>query len=172
MDGLGPARTVDFVFEVDSTTEYVVIDLSDVDLDPNPVPTPFPNSIELYLKGSKRGGASYILYSANVFGRSRIVLGDGSLRLQGPIYPFTASRGPLEPGLIKLTIQGDWTNNGNVGATVTIRRISGNDALDAGPRLRQGDTVLVPVHVSPGTRAVRFRLGWDHDWSRFPHQRP
>ena len=168
VDGLGPARTADFVFEVDSTTEYVVIDLSDVNFDPNPVPTFFPNSIELYLKGSKRGGTSYILYSANVYGRSRVILGDGSLRLQGPIYPFTASRGPLEPGLMKLTVQGDWTNNGNVGATVTIRRIGGKDAPDTGPRMRQGDTVLVPVHVSPGTQAVRFRLGWDHGWSRFP----
>ena len=168
LNGLGPARTADFVFEIDPATEYVVIDLSDVDIDPNPLPTFIPNSIELYLKGSKRGGTSYILYSANVFGRSRIVLGDGSLRLQGPIYPFTVSRGPLEPGLIKLTIQGDWTNNGNVGATVTIRRIGGKDAPDTGPRLGQGDTVLVPVQVSPGTRAVRFRLGWDHDWSRFP----
>ncbi len=168
VDALGPARTADFVFEVDSTTEYVVIDLSAVDIDPDPVPTLFPNSIELYLKGSKRGGASYILYSANVYGRSRIVLGDGSLRLQGPIYPFTASRGPLEPGLIKLTVQGDWTNNGSVGATVTIRRIGGKDSPDTGPRLGQGDTVLVPVRVSPGTEALRFRLGWEHDWSRFP----
>ena len=168
VDGLGPARTADFVFEIDPTTEYVVIDLSDVGIDPDPVPTSFPNSIELYLKGSKRGGTSYILYSANVFGSSRIVLGDGSLRLQGPIYPFTAGRVPLEPGLIKLTVQGDWTNNGNVGATVTIRRIGGKDTPETGPRLGQGDTVLVPVHVAPGTEAVRFRLGWDHDWSQFP----
>ena len=166
--GLAPARTTDFVFEVTPSTRLVVIDLEQVLIEPDPAPTAIPNSIELYLKGSKRGGTSYILYSANVFGRSRIVIGDGELGLYGPIFPFTVGRSPLEPGLMKLTIQGDWTNNGNVGATVTIRRLEGKIPTPTGPRLAQGDTILVPFQVSPGTTAVRLELGWDHDWSRFP----
>ena len=166
--GLAPARTSDFVFEVTPGTSYVVIDLEEVVIDPDPAPTAIPNSIELYLKGSKRGGTSYILYSANVFGRSRIVIGDGTLDLYGLIFPFTTGRSPLEPGLMKLTIQGDWTNNGNVGTRVTIRRFEGEDPVPTGPRLGQGDIILVPVQVKPGTAALRLELGWEHNWSRFP----
>ena len=166
--GLAPARTTDFVFEVTPGTSYVVIDLEEVVIDPDPAPTAIPNSIELYLKGSKRGGTSYILYSANVFGRSRIVIGDGTLDLYGLIFPFTTGRSPLEPGLMKLTIQGDWTNNGNVGTRVTIRRFVGEDPVPTGPRLAQGDIILVPVQVKPGTAALRLELGWEHNWSRFP----
>ena len=95
-------------------------------------------------------------------------MGDGELGLYGPIFPFTVGRSPLEPGLMKLTIQGDWTNNGNVGATVTIRRLEGKTPTPTGPGLAQGDTVLLPFQVPPGTTAVRLELGWDHDWSRFP----
>ena len=168
VSGLGPAKTADFVFEVTPSTRFVVIDLDDVAIDPDPLPTLIPNSIELYLKGSKRGGTSYTLYSANVYGRSRIVIGDGSLGLYGLIFPFTVGRSPLEPGLMKLTLQGDWTNNGDVGVNVTIRRFGGGGEVDMGSRLRQGDTVVVPLEVSPGTGAVRLELGWQHNWSRFP----
>ena len=168
IDSLSPGRTRDFVFEVDAGTSFVVIDFSDVDIDPNPVPAALPNSIEVYVKGSKRGGTSYPVYSANVYGRSRFIIGDGFIDLQGAIFGAFLDESAMEPGLMKVTVQGDWTNNGNVGATVTIRRFDFKSTSDPGRRIQPGETILVPFEIPPGTNRAAFELGWLHNWTRFP----
>ena len=168
IDSLGPGRTRDFVFEVNAGTSVVVIDLSDVAIDANPVPAVLPNSIEVYVKGAKRGGTSYSVYSANVYGRSRFIIGDGFIDLQGAIFGAFLEEGALEPGLMKVTVQGDWTNNGNVEATVTIRRFDNESTSEPGRRILPGEIILVPFDIPPGTNRASFELGWLHNWTRFP----
>ena len=168
IDSLSPGRTRDFVFEVDAGTSFVVIDFSGVDIDPNPVPAALPNSIEVYVKGSKRGGTSYPVYSANVYGRSRFIIGDGFIDLQGAIFGAFLDESAMEPGLMKVTVQGDWTNNGNVRATVTIRRFDYKPTSAPGRRIQPGETILAPFEVPPGANRASFELGWLHNWTRFP----
>jgi hypothetical protein len=146
----------------------VTIDLTGVTIDPNPVPAALPNSIEVYVMGAKRGGAPYFVYSANVFGPASLTLSDEFIGLQGSIFGAFLDEGPLEPGLMKLTVQGDWTNNGNVGVTVTVRRIDGKDQVEAGQQILPGSTILVPVDIPRGTTRASFELGWRHNWARFP----
>lgn len=165
---LGPGRTEDLVFEIEAGTSMVVIDLTGVTIDPNPVPATIPNSIELYVKGAKRGGASYLVYSANILGRSKVVIGDGFVDLSGAVVNPFLEEGPMEPGLMKVTVQGDWTNNGNVGATVTVRRFDDKEPGEPGARILPGDTILVPVEISSGTTEATFELGWAQNWARFP----
>lgn len=168
ISNLTPSRTVDLVFEIESSTSMVTIDLTSVDIDPNPVPAAIPNSIELYVKGAKRGGTGYIVYSANVFGRASVSIGDGFVGFAGSIFPFIVGRGPMEPGLMKVTVQGDWTNNGDVGARVTIRRFDNNEPKEARQQIIAGSLVLVPVEIPPGTTRAVLELGWQHNWARFP----
>ena len=168
IDSLSPSRARDFVFEVNADTSLVVIDFSGVDIDANPVPAALPNSIEVYVKGAKRGGTSYLVYSANVYGRSRFIVGDGFVDLQGAIFGAFLEESAMEPGLMKVTVQGDWTNNGNVGATVTIRRFDNESTSEPGRRIQPGETILVPFEVPPGTNRASFELGWLHNWTRFP----
>ena len=168
IDSLSPGRARDFVFEVTAGTGLVVIDLSDVTIDANPVPAVLLNSIEVYVKGAKRGGTPYAVYSANVYGRSRFIIGDGFIDLQGAISGAFLEEGALEPGLMKVTVQGDWTNNGNVEGTVTIRRFDNESTSEPGRRILPGEIILVPFEIPPGTNRASFDLGWLHNWTRFP----
>tara|TARA_B100000949_G_C13916044_1_gene298855 strand:- start:3 stop:545 length:543 start_codon:yes stop_codon:yes gene_type:complete len=74
----------------------------------------------------------------------------------------------MEPGLMKVTVQGDWTNNGNVGAKVTIRRNGGKSTLEPNDQIQPGDTILIPVDIPSGTSRTSFELGWRQNWARFP----
>ena len=168
IDSLSPGRARDFVFEVGADTSFVVIDFSGVDIDANPVPAALPNSIEVYVKGAKRGGTSYPVYSANVYGRSRFIIGDGFVDLQGAIFGAFLDESAMEPGLMKVIVQGDWTNNGYVSTTVTIRRFDYKSTSEPGRRIQPGETILVPFEIPPGTNRASFELGWLHNWTRFP----
>ena len=165
---LQPARTVDLIFEIAPSTTSVTIDFNGVSIDPNPVPAALPNSIEVYVKGAKRGGLPYLIYSANVVGRARLTIGDGTAGLQGAIFGAFVNRSTMEPGLMKVTVQGDWTNNGNVGAKVTIRRNGGKSTLEPNDQIQPGDTILIPVDIPSGTSRASFELGWRQNWARFP----
>jgi hypothetical protein len=74
----------------------------------------------------------------------------------------------MEPGLMKVTVQGDWTNNGKVGTRVTIRRTAGKIPVAATDPIRPGETILIPVDVPSGTTQASFELGWRQNWARFP----
>jgi subtilisin family serine protease len=165
---LQPARTVDLIFEIDPSTTSVTIDFSEVSIDPNPVPAALPNSIEVYVKGAKRGGLPYLVYSANVVGPAQLTIGDGTVGISGAIFGAFIDRSTMEPGLMKVTVQGDWTNNGNVGANVTIIRNGGKTAVEANDRIRPGETILIPVDIPSGTTRAAFELGWRQNWARFP----
>ena len=165
---LKPGRTVDLIFEIEPSTSSVTIDFADVSIDPNPVPAVIPNSIEVYVKGAKRGGLPYLVYSANVVGPARFTIGDNRVGLRGAIFGAFVDRATMEPGLMKVTVQGDWTNNGTVGAQVTIRRTDGKIPVDATDPVLPGDTILVPVDVPSGTTQASFELGWRQNWARFP----
>jgi serine protease AprX len=165
---LRPARTVDLIFEIKPSTSSVTIDFSGVSIDPNPVPAALPNSIEVYVKGAKRGGLPYLVYSANVVGPARLIIGDGTVRLRGAIFGAFVDRSTMEPGLMKVTVQGDWTNNGDVGARVTIRRTDTKATFDANDQIAPGETILIPVDIPSGTTRAAFELGWRQNWARFP----
>ena len=165
---LAPSRGVDFIFEITPATTMVTVDLNGVTIDPNPVPAVLPNSIELYVKSAKRGGTGYLIYSANVIGPATVTIGDGYVNLGGFIFGAFLDESNFEPGLMKITIQGDWTNNGNVGAAVTIRRFDDKRVPQVQQRISPGATVSIPVDIPAGATEAVFELGWEHNWSRFP----
>ncbi|MCH8352030.1 MAG: S8 family serine peptidase [Chloroflexi bacterium] len=165
---LAPSRGVDFIFEILPATTIVTVAVNNVTIDPNPVPAVLPNSIELYIKGAKRGGTGYIVYSANVFGHAAVIIGDGYVNIGGAISGAFLNASTFEPGLMKVTLQGDWTNNGNVAATVTIRRFDDKQVPDVQQRIGPGATVSISVDIPAGATEAVFELGWEHNWSRFP----
>ncbi|MEE8199873.1 MAG: S8 family serine peptidase [Candidatus Acidoferrales bacterium] len=171
---LGRARTHDWVFEIDEETESVEI-IVDVD---GPIPPGpggafgFANSFELYVKSAKHGGTSYLLDTANVFDDASVLIGDGTVDLFGAIAGGVVSAAPMEPGLMKVTLEADWTNNvAELTGTVTIRRVQGsrgNNAGGATNTVTQDDFQCFPVIVPAGTTATTYELSWKHGWDKFP----
>lgn len=183
---LGPARTHDWVFEVDENTTEVRVDV-DVDGTIDPGPGAIPNSFELYVKSAKRGGTDYIIDSANVFGDGWVTVGDSAVDWSAAVHPFACNgfdlgggeltpadcpNWPMEPGLMKVTLEGDWTNNADaLTATVTITRTQKPRSSNAGGitlTSGQDDFGVFAVTIPDGTTQVQFDLAWKHNWSLFP----
>jgi subtilisin family serine protease len=91
-------------------------------------------------------------------------------------YPFfTFTKGGTftvnnpEFGIMRISVNGDWTNAGNISADVSvsfsIRLIPG--FIEQG-NIVQGQTRQFPINVPPGTRQAEFRLEWREDWSNYP----
>lgn len=74
-----------------------------------------------------------------------------------------------EPGLLRVTVNGDWTNAGKVSADILVS--SSSEALPgvtAFGRMEEGGAAIFPIPVPPNVKEAEFRLGWKRDWSRYP----
>jgi hypothetical protein len=171
-------RWVDWVFEIDGRTDAVVIELEPVGGAIPPGPSGllgFPESFELFVKSAKRGGVEPdIVDAANVFDAARVEVRAGATLLQGGISGNLVRFPPalLEPGLMKVTLESDWTNNTRfLGADVTITRVQG--PKPGRPRgttavVRQSEAQSFPIEVPSATARATFDLSWRRDWRRFP----
>ncbi len=72
-------------------------------------------------------------------------------------------------GLVRIAIQGDWTNAGRISATLTIERQRGSSArVTATGKIRQGDSIPIMVDVPSGAAQAVFEVFWKQNWSRYP----
>jgi hypothetical protein len=94
---------------------------------------------------------------------------------EGDYKVFTFSSGGTfvvedpEEGIMRVTVNGDWTNAGDIGATVNVYSVT-----DPVPQLTHqgmiasGETVSIPLVIPAGTTVADFRLGWRESWDRYP----
>ena len=74
-----------------------------------------------------------------------------------------------EEGIMRVTVNGDWTNAGDIGATVNVYSVT-----DPVPQLTHqgtianGETVSIPLVIPAGTTMADFRLGWRESWAQYP----
>jgi hypothetical protein len=74
-----------------------------------------------------------------------------------------------EPGLMRVTLFGDWTNTDVVSVDATIASIAGSSTThSAKGNLRDGDSDTFTVNVPAGTAKLEFLLQWQEDWSKYP----
>jgi hypothetical protein len=72
-------------------------------------------------------------------------------------------------GLVRMAIQGDWTNAGRISATLTIERERGSLArATAKGKIAQGDFIAFQVDVPAGAMQAVFEVFWRQNWSRYP----
>lgn len=169
---LGPGRTVDWVFNVDEETERVEIDVDVIGGPVAPGPGALPNSFRIYVKSAKRGGAPYVIRGAFVFDDASVVVGDGYATVAGLISRPPPQQWPMEPGLMKVTLEASWTNSAPIlRAAVTIRRVQvrpGNKASGVRSTIGKDEYDLWSTVIPPGIATATFELSWKHDWSKFP----
>ena len=74
-----------------------------------------------------------------------------------------------QTGLVRVAIQGDWTNAGKVSADLVIERTQGRQGPPtAFGRVQQDDLIPVQVEVPAGTAQAVFELAWEGNWARYP----
>lgn len=170
---LNREETASFVFEIDENTESVdiAIDVIGGPIPPGPAGAVFPNSFELYVKSAKHGGFGNLVDTMNVFDDTTITIGDGSIT--GPFggtFGALLAPAPMEPGLMKVVIEADWTNNlSPIAADVTITRNQGPGADNAAGFITIGDEEFQCFTIDlTGVTTATFELGWRQNWSQFP----
>jgi hypothetical protein len=88
---------------------------------------------------------------------------------QAFIATDTVMTATASPGLVRVAIQGDWTNVGRISADLAITR----EHVDRGRKtaeggVAEGQTVTVPFAVPAGAKQLDVELSWKGDWSRYP----
>jgi hypothetical protein len=74
-----------------------------------------------------------------------------------------------ETGLMRVTVNGDWTNAGAVSADVRIEEvIAPLPKKDFKGKIAEGELISHTFDVPAGTASITFRLSWDGDWAAYP----
>jgi len=74
-----------------------------------------------------------------------------------------------EEGIMRITVNGDWTNAGNIGASVQVVSLTNPlPVFTKQGKIATDDTVVVPIVIPAGTSAADFRLGWRETWGQYP----
>jgi hypothetical protein len=71
--------------------------------------------------------------------------------------------------LLRITVNGDWTNAGNISGDVAIS--SAKDPLPqftTQAKISEGDAYVIPINIPSGVSLADFRLIWRDDWSNYP----
>jgi subtilisin family serine protease len=74
-----------------------------------------------------------------------------------------------ELGIMRISVNGDWTNAGNISSDVTVLFVKQPlPGFTEQGKILQGQLVQVPFNVPAGTAEANFRLEWREDWSNYP----
>jgi serine protease AprX len=150
-----PGERADFLYRVGPNTTAVVVQLFNVtpSLPPGEQNVFFGDDILLTIHSAKTSGIG----------------ADGDYL----VYTFTTGGGwlleNLETGLLRVTVNGDWTNAGTISADVAILSIKDPvPQITAQGKLANGQFTVIPVRIPAGVEQADFRLIWREDWSNYP----
>jgi hypothetical protein len=83
--------------------------------------------------------------------------------------PLTVVVNNPQTGLVRVALQGDWTNGGQVSAQVTITKVLKFDGLPTAiGTIEQDETDFVEVEVPSGAAKGIFEVSWQQNWARYP----
>jgi hypothetical protein len=129
--------------------------------------------LEVHVQSAKRTSFSHpveLLWDPNSLGDSfDIVIEDGPWTFWG--IPWDNI--PMEPGLMKLSLVGDYSNESPVSFKVRITRENFRVPLSYKNKIGNGhinmsDSEWYAVEIPEGTTTAIFDLTWYRDWSKFP----
>jgi hypothetical protein len=73
-----------------------------------------------------------------------------------------------QTGLVRVAIQGDWVNAGEISATVTVTRRRNNQQPSASSVIEQDEIEFIEFDIPDGTSKGVFELAWKQNWARYP----
>lgn len=168
-----PSEPFDAVFEIGEATSKVTIEVYDIDAPNNSERAVWPNALEVHVQSAKRTSFPHPVagyWYPYWYGDSlEIAIEDG---------PWTEPWGlgvdqPMEPGLMKLSLIGDYSNEAAVSFKVRITRENFRERFDVKSRVANGvikmaDSEMIPVEIPEGVTTATLDLTWHRDWRMFP----
>jgi hypothetical protein len=148
---LKPAERADFLYQVSSDT----------------------NQVKITLSNFGAGATQNVLFGDDLFlavhSAKTSAHGEGDYLFVGFVTGGTLVFNDPEPGLLRVTVNGDSTNAGLVSADVEITSTKAKSpGSTAKGTIREGQLDTIPVTVAAGTGEAVFTLSWKGDWSRYP----
>jgi hypothetical protein len=95
--------------------------------------------------------------------------GDGDYR----IFAFTSGGSATidnpETGIMRITVNGDWTNAGEVSADIAVSSVTDpTPKISRQGKVSQSEFVHLPFTIPPGVSQADFRLVFREEWSNYP----
>jgi subtilisin family serine protease len=168
---LAPGEPFNAVFQIGWPTSKVTIEVFDMVAPNNSARAHWPNALEVHLQSAKRSGhdhpAFFYWYPYKDKKTFTITVEDGPWMVASLAW----ENQPIERGLMKFSLVGDYSNQHPVSFKVRITRE--NQFQRPGRKLfnqelKSGDEVSVPVKIEPGTEKATFDLVWGRDWRYLP----
>ncbi len=175
---LAPGHKMDFNFQVNEHTDYVELEITDLDLGIDLG----LNSLEVYIQSAKRSGYFYFIDSANVWDDALFHIDDYETWWTGDVtgvfWDDYTRLAPIEPGYMKIVIENDFTSYDSVSCHVKISRPMRQLVTPANPQevivkkhgfIREGDwTGWMGFPVPENTVSAEITLSWMRDWRSYP----
>lgn len=150
---LKPGARADFLYQVDDDTAQVTLQLINVT----------PGAVQNAFFGDD------ILFAAHSAKTSAIDEGD---YIVGPVFTLdhTFVINNPEPGLLRLTALGDWTNASPIALDVRISSTRGKEPRKVTARnvIRQDQQFTYDVTIPAGATQAVFQVRWRDNWSHYP----
>lgn len=168
---LGASENFDLVFEINKFTSGVTIEVFDVTAPDNSTYAFWPNALEFHLQSGIRTSVEHPLagywYPFTDGDSFTIQVNDGSWMFNGTEEFYQ----PMQPGLMRFSLIGDYSNEAQVSFKVRITRENFRDVLRkpiSQNEIRMDDAIVVPFDIPEGTTRATLDLTWHRDWTMFP----
>jgi hypothetical protein len=169
---LNPSESYDLVLDIAPLPSKVTIEVYDIFTPDNSAYAFWPNSMKVQVQSAKRTEFPMPIntyWDPNVSGSEfAIEIEDGTWTMTdiSPTYQ------PMEPGLMKVSLIGDYANESQV--SFKMRVIRENDTKPnpekpiAKSVFNMGNEFNLPVEIPHGVSKATFDLVWNRDWGKFP----
>lgn len=173
---LPPGHKKEFIFMVNEHTDYIELEMTNLDLGVDLG----LNSFEVYIQSAKRTGYWYFIDSANVWDDATFYIDDYNTFVDGDVtgiyYDPSTRLAPIEPGYVKIIIENDWTSFDSISCHVKINRpmnkplkTKGQETFTKYGSVREGAPIgWFAIEVPENTLSAEITLSWMRDWRSYP----
>jgi hypothetical protein len=168
---LNASEKFDAIFKIAPWTSKVTIEIFDIVAPNNSVYAYWPNALEVHVQDARStavGSPVGIYWYPFAYGDAfTIEVKDGSWTVAGEPWYYS----PMQPGLMKVTLAGDFSNEAPVSFKMRVTRenfksLPGGLVTEAD--IEMGDTFTIPVEIPENTDKVTFDLNFHRNWTKFP----
>ena len=155
---LKPGQRAEILYQIQPNISRVFLSLSNV--------TPaLPPSQQNQLFGDD---VLLTVHSAKTSKHANLA-GDGDYLIYGFTLGGSAFLERPESGLMRITVNGDWTNAGDISADVTLASLTDPvPQITKQGKIGQSELIMLPFTIAPGVSTAEFRLIFREDWSNYP----
>jgi hypothetical protein len=149
----------------------VTIELFDIITADNSAYAFWPNALEIHVQDARSTGVESgvtLYWYPYVYGDAfNIVVEDGPWTVAGAPWYYS----PMQPGLKKVTLIGDYSNEAPVSFKMRVTRENFKPPLGGlvtEGDIKMGDTFVIPVEIPENTNQATFDLNFHRNWTKFP----